>query len=235
MIVYVILSALLAAAVTFAICANARQLGEKFGLMDFPDPTSGRKLHQQPTPLMGGLVLILVVPIPCLLLFLLSDSLAVHAVLWWFGIAALGLSIVGLLDDRFGLGAGIRLVIAALVLLADIVEASSRILKNPTPSRIKALIDTRIREVVDDDQLDASNLTFSDLNKIAECFSRILNGIFHHRIEYYESQGVEPGQEEKHKRKNDDLHRKPTEKNTPEFDEDRAVASTNTGASRMRG
>lgn len=123
---------------------------------------------------------------------------------------------------------------AALVLLADIVEASSRILKNPTPSRIKTLIDTRIREVVDDDQLDASNLTFSDLNKIAECFSRILNGIFHHRIEYDESQGVEPGQEEKHKRINDDLHRKPTEKNTPEFDEDRAVASTNTGASRMR-
>ena len=73
---------------------------------------------------------------------------------------------------------------AGLVLLGDVIEASSKTLKDPTPSRIKTLVEKRIREVIDDGQLDESELTFSDLNKIAESFIMILNGIFHHRIEY---------------------------------------------------
>jgi len=80
---------------------------------------------------------------------------------------------------------------AGLVLLGDVIEASSRTLKDPTPSRIKTLVKKRIREVIDDGQLDESELTFSDLNKIAESFIMILNGIFHHRIEYSDEEHVE--------------------------------------------
>ncbi|OPL11500.1 MAG: hypothetical protein AVO39_05335 [delta proteobacterium MLS_D] len=116
---------------------------------------------------------------------------------------------------------------AALVLLADIVEASSRILKNPTPSRIKALIDTRIREAVDDDQLNESDLTFSDLNKIAESFARILNGIFHHRIDYYETDGKEASNEQK----NSSLRRKPAVKNSHKIPENQRVPQPPPGAS----
>lgn len=75
---------------------------------------------------------------------------------------------------------------AGLVLLGDVVEASSRILTNPTPSRIRALVKERIRHVLTDGQLDECNLTLSDLNKISESFIRILNGIFHQRIDYPE-------------------------------------------------
>jgi len=73
---------------------------------------------------------------------------------------------------------------AGLVLLGDIVEASSRTLTNPTPARIRNLVNSRIKQVVEEGQLDESDLTFRDLKKIAETFTRILTGIFHRRIEY---------------------------------------------------
>ncbi len=75
---------------------------------------------------------------------------------------------------------------AGLVLLGDVVEASSRSLSNPTPSRIKTLVRERLERVLSDGQLDECGLTLHDLNKIAESFTMILNGIFHHRIDYPE-------------------------------------------------
>jgi len=75
---------------------------------------------------------------------------------------------------------------AGLVLLGDVMEASSRTLSNPTPARINHLVKERIERVFADGQLDECELTLHDLNKIAETFSRILNGIFHHRIDYPE-------------------------------------------------
>ena len=76
---------------------------------------------------------------------------------------------------------------AGIVLLADVTEATSRSLKNPTPSRIRNLVDEWVKKIVDEGQLDESNLTFRDLSKISENFTRILTGIFHHRIDYAES------------------------------------------------
>ncbi|MBW2560426.1 MAG: HDIG domain-containing protein [Deltaproteobacteria bacterium] len=73
---------------------------------------------------------------------------------------------------------------AGLVLLGDVIEASSRTLSNPTPARIKNLVNSRIQQVVEKGQLDESDLTFRDLRKIGEIFTRILTGIFHRRIEY---------------------------------------------------
>ncbi|MDY6955119.1 MAG: HD family phosphohydrolase, partial [Thermodesulfobacteriota bacterium] len=35
-----------------------------------------------------------------------------------------------------------------------------------------------------DGQLDECELTLKDLNQITESFNKILNGIYHHRIEY---------------------------------------------------
>ena len=75
---------------------------------------------------------------------------------------------------------------AGLVLLGDVIEASCRTLSNPTPSRIKNLVRDRIERVFMDGQLDECELTLRDLNKIGESFNRILNGIFHHRIDYPE-------------------------------------------------
>jgi len=75
---------------------------------------------------------------------------------------------------------------AALVLMADVVEASSRTLKDPTPARIESLVQERIKQIFRDGQMDECDLTLRDVHKVAESFVRILLGIFHHRIVYPE-------------------------------------------------
>lgn len=73
---------------------------------------------------------------------------------------------------------------AALVMLADIVEASSRTLNDPTPTRLRQHIDTIMKGVYSAGQLDESELTFKDLDLLADSFHQVLRGIFHHRISY---------------------------------------------------
>jgi len=75
---------------------------------------------------------------------------------------------------------------AGLVLLGDVIEASSRTLVQPTPSRIQNLVRDRIDKVFMDGQLDECDLTLKDLNLIEESFVRILNGVFHHRVSYFD-------------------------------------------------
>jgi putative nucleotidyltransferase with HDIG domain len=75
---------------------------------------------------------------------------------------------------------------AALVMLADVVEAASRTLENPTPARIKGMVKSLMDRVLSDGQLDECELTLKDLQRIAGSFTTILNGIHHHRIEYFE-------------------------------------------------
>lgn len=87
---------------------------------------------------------------------------------------------------------------AGLVLLGDVIEASSRALKNPTPARINNLVRERIEKIFLDGQLDECEITLRDLNIIAESFIKILNGIFHHRIDYPEPthRELSPGKKE---------------------------------------
>ncbi|MFW6323429.1 MAG: HD family phosphohydrolase [Desulfovibrionales bacterium] len=73
---------------------------------------------------------------------------------------------------------------AGLILLADVIEASSRTLVDPTPSRIKGHIKNTIRKIYTEGQLDDSELTLKDLNMLTDVFHRILTGIFHRRVEY---------------------------------------------------
>jgi hypothetical protein len=73
---------------------------------------------------------------------------------------------------------------AGLLLIADAIEASSRVLVDPTPSRLKGHIETIVKKVFADGQLDESELTLKDLHLLSEAFLRILTGIFHQRIEY---------------------------------------------------
>lgn len=77
---------------------------------------------------------------------------------------------------------------AAIVLLADSVEAASRTLKNPTPSGLKELVQRIINNKFIDGQLDDCELSLRDLNRIAEIFTKILTGIYHKRVEYPEQE-----------------------------------------------
>jgi putative nucleotidyltransferase with HDIG domain len=74
----------------------------------------------------------------------------------------------------------------AIVLLADSVEASSRMLSDPTPARIRGLVEKIMNNKFIDGQLDECDLTLKDLHKISESFVRVLMGIFHTRLEYPE-------------------------------------------------
>jgi hypothetical protein len=73
---------------------------------------------------------------------------------------------------------------AGIVMLADAVEAASRTLSDPTPSRIKGLTQQIISKIFADGQLDECELTLKDLHQIGDSFNRILNAIFHQRIGY---------------------------------------------------
>ena len=75
---------------------------------------------------------------------------------------------------------------AGIIMLADSVEAASRVLDDPTPKRIESHVQGIIENIFLDGQLDESELTLKDLNAIQKSFIAILLGIFHHRIEYPE-------------------------------------------------
>jgi hypothetical protein len=101
---------------------------------------------------------------------------------------------------------------AGLVLLGDVIEASSRSLVQPTPARIQNLVRDRIDKVFMDGQLDECDLTLKDLNLIQESFVRILNGVFHHRVTYYDDIHGQTNND-KIKSVYDYPNRKPAEKN----------------------
>jgi putative nucleotidyltransferase with HDIG domain len=74
--------------------------------------------------------------------------------------------------------------VAALVMMADAVEASSRVLTDPTPARIASLVDRIINHIFLEGQLDECELTLKDIHEIKKRFTYILTGIFHKRIDY---------------------------------------------------
>ena len=80
---------------------------------------------------------------------------------------------------------------AGLVMLADAVEAASKTLTEPTPARIQGMVNRIITNIFTDGQLDECELTLKDIHLIGQSFIRILNGIFHARVEYPEKQEKE--------------------------------------------
>jgi len=75
---------------------------------------------------------------------------------------------------------------AAIVMLADCVEAASRSLKKATPSKYEKLIHSIIMGKIARDQLKDSLLSLTDLDLIGASFLQSLIGRDHHRIEYPE-------------------------------------------------
>jgi putative nucleotidyltransferase with HDIG domain len=73
---------------------------------------------------------------------------------------------------------------AAVVMLADCVEAASRTLKRPTIGRLEQFVKEIVMDRYENGQLAMSELTFRDLEIIKNTFVRVLSGHFHSRIEY---------------------------------------------------
>ena len=122
---------------------------------------------------------------------------------------------------------------AALIMLADAVEAASRTLTEPTPARIQGMVQKIINNIFIDGQLDECELTLKDLHNIAKSFNRILAGIFHHRIDYPEpaykerdkDRDKEPAKKKAAEKSVEDSNREPT-KETKDKEADAAKGST---------
>ncbi|MCX7771588.1 MAG: HDIG domain-containing protein, partial [Clostridia bacterium] len=73
---------------------------------------------------------------------------------------------------------------AAVVMLADSVEAAVRAMPERTKGKVEGLVRKIIKDKLDDGQLDRCDLTLKDLSTIADSFLQVLSGIFHERPEY---------------------------------------------------
>jgi len=78
----------------------------------------------------------------------------------------------------------------AILMCADAVEAATRSLAKPTPSRIKEITKQIIDKRMLSGELDQSGLSLSDIARIRASFIPLLVGIHHARIQY-------PGQKER--------------------------------------
>jgi putative nucleotidyltransferase with HDIG domain len=80
---------------------------------------------------------------------------------------------------------------AAIVMLADSVEAASRVLKRPSTKRIEEFVTEIVESKFRDRELNESSLTLRGLMKISIAFRRYLTGVFHTRIEYPDEKQIE--------------------------------------------
>ena len=79
---------------------------------------------------------------------------------------------------------------AGIVHLADKVEAACRSIKEPTPDRIRQMIQRIISTTLADGQLEECPLTLQDLYVIAGKFEEVILAIHHQRIEYPDTADV---------------------------------------------
>ncbi len=77
---------------------------------------------------------------------------------------------------------------AGILMLADAVESASRVLVEPTPSRIENLVEELSRKRLLDGQFDECGLTLEEVRKIGDSLVKSLTAVYHGRVKY-------PGQE----------------------------------------
>ena len=82
-----------------------------------------------------------------------------------------------------------RSVETAIVMLADGVEAAVRVLHDPTPQKIREVIDRIVRQRIDQGQLKEAPVTLAQLETVKEQFTRVLSGMYHSRIDYPAASG----------------------------------------------
>lgn len=73
---------------------------------------------------------------------------------------------------------------AAILMLADQVEAASRTWGRPEPGHLPDLLRRVVRTTLEDGQLDECAIAVRDLDATKRAFERVLMGRYHQRIEY---------------------------------------------------
>ena len=81
----------------------------------------------------------------------------------------------------------------AVLMLADGIESASRVLRDPTPERIRSTIESIVTTRLSEGQLDQCPLTLREMDLAKAAFARVLIGMYHRRIDYPTGvQAVEP-------------------------------------------
>ncbi|MEG0012671.1 MAG: HDIG domain-containing protein [Cellulosilyticaceae bacterium] len=80
---------------------------------------------------------------------------------------------------------------AALVMLADVVEATVRSMQHKigVDMTVEQIVKKMVKQKLDEGELDNCPLYISDIDKIVSSFTRMLKGMYHERIEYPEKKG----------------------------------------------
>ncbi|OQY27613.1 MAG: hypothetical protein B6244_10165 [Candidatus Cloacimonetes bacterium 4572_55] len=73
---------------------------------------------------------------------------------------------------------------AGIIMMADAVEAVSRLIEDPNPEKLKDMIYNITKKKFEESQLDECELTLKDIGKIRKSFLVVLTGAFHTRVDY---------------------------------------------------
>lgn len=73
---------------------------------------------------------------------------------------------------------------AAVMLLADTVEAASRTLEDPSPARLRAFVEELSQHKQEDGQFNECPLTLTELKRVEEAIIGQLVSMFHQRVRY---------------------------------------------------
>ncbi|KRU36836.1 HD family phosphohydrolase [Clostridium sporogenes] len=79
---------------------------------------------------------------------------------------------------------------AAIIMLADGVEAAVRSINDPTKGKIEEMVNKIIKARLDEGQLDDCDLTLKEIGLIRDAFLKVLISIYHQRIEYPEDKWI---------------------------------------------
>jgi cyclic-di-AMP phosphodiesterase PgpH len=71
-----------------------------------------------------------------------------------------------------------------ILMICDAVEAAGRTLIEPTPAKIRAMVQTIVDDCLRDGQFDECDLTMRDLAVIVDTLERTVTTMYHHRIDY---------------------------------------------------
>jgi putative nucleotidyltransferase with HDIG domain len=72
----------------------------------------------------------------------------------------------------------------AVVMMADSVESAARVLPDPTPQRIRELVDRIVGAKIAAGQMDECPLTLGEIHTTREVLARVLSGMYHQRLDY---------------------------------------------------
>ena len=72
----------------------------------------------------------------------------------------------------------------AILMLADSVESAAKVVADPTPENLRAMVDRIVEGKMVQGQLDETPLTLREITQIKEQFVAVLTGMYHHRIDY---------------------------------------------------